>query len=91
MTLKLTTTFLVSMMAGPFFAGSLFAQDIKNPDYVTYPEPSLIQRDMDDLGWVLRLNYDKFIAYKTPNGGSIQLVATNDVSDEQLLRAYNIS
>ena len=90
MTLKLTTTFLVSMMAGPFFAGSLFAQDIKNPDYVTYPEPSLIQRDMDDFGWVLRLNYDKFIAYKTPNGGSIQLVATNDVSDEQLLRAYNI-
>lgn len=63
---------------------------IINPNYVAYVEPSIIQRDLSGLQLALRMNYSKFIDYKTPNGGSVPLVATDDVSDEQLLRAYNI-
>lgn len=65
-------------------------QQPTNPNYVVYPDPNLIQRDLGGLGWVLRRNYDKYIDYKTPNGGSVPLVATDDVGDEQLMRAYNI-
>jgi len=61
-----------------------------NPSYVIYPDLSLIQRGLSPLPRVLRRNYDKYISYRTPNGGSVPLVATDDVSDEQLLRAYNI-
>lgn len=66
------------------------ANTVSNPNYVHYPEPSMIQRDLSGLDRVLRRNYSKFIAYPTPNGGRILLVATDGMSDEQLLRAYNI-
>lgn len=66
------------------------AQDPINPNYIVYPEPTLIQRDLGDLERVYRRNYQKFIAYTAPNGREILLVATDEVSDEQLLRAYNI-
>lgn len=66
------------------------AQTASNPNYVTYPDPSLIQRDLSGLDRVYRRNYSKFIAYPTPNGGRILLVATDGMSDEQLLRGYNI-
>lgn len=71
-------------------ANGASAQTYDNPNYTAYPEPSLIQRDLGDFGRGVRRNYDKVISYKTPNGGTIPLLATNDVSDEQLLRAYNI-
>lgn len=70
--------------------GAAVAQTASNPSYVTYPEPSLIQRDLSGLDRVYRRNYSKFMAYPTPNGGRILLVATDGMSDEQLLRAYNI-
>lgn len=61
-----------------------------NPNYVAYPELSLIQRDLSSLRWVLCRNYHKYIEYETPDGGSVHIVATDDVNDEQLMRAYNI-
>ncbi len=64
--------------------------DVQNPNYVVYPEPELIQRDLSGLDRVYRKNYSKFISYPTPNGGEILLVATDGMSDEQLLCAYNI-
>ncbi len=66
------------------------AETPTNSNYVVYPDPSLIQRDLSGLARVYRKNYTKFIAYRTPNGGEIKLVATDGMSDEQLLRAYNI-
>ena len=67
-----------------------FAQTHQNTNYVDYPEPSLIQRDLSGLDRVYRRNYDKFIPYMVPDGGQVLLVATDGMSDEQLLRAYNI-
>ena len=67
-----------------------FAESRANPNFVSYPEPSLIRRDLSGFKRVVRRNYDKFIAYRTPNGGTIPLLATDGFSDEQLLRAYNI-
>lgn len=66
------------------------AQTSKNPDYVAYPAPSMIQRDLSGFESVVRKNYDKYIIYKSPDGGDIPLLATDGFSDEQLLRAYNI-
>ena len=70
--------------------GQVQARNVTNSNYVAYPDPSLISRDLSDLSRVLRRNYNKYIAYTAPNGGTIPLVATDDVTDEQLLRAYNI-
>ena len=85
------SVFAATALAGMTLGAAATAQqNPTNPNYVSYPEPSLIQRDLGALGWVIRRNYDKYIDYKSPNGGSILLVATNDVSDEQLLRANNI-
>ena len=70
--------------------GQVQAQSVANSNYVAYPDPSLISRDLSALSRVLRRNYSKYIAYVAPNGGTIPLVATDDVTDEQLLRAYNI-
>ena len=64
--------------------------NVSNPNYVAYPETSLIQRDLSGLDRVYRRNYTKFINYPTPNGSRVLLVATDGMSDEQLLRAYNI-
>lgn len=66
------------------------AHSISNPNYASYPDKGLIQRDLSELARVYRRNYTKFIAYPTPNGGHVYLVATDGMSDEQLLRAYNI-
>lgn len=71
-------------------AQSATAQTATNPNYVTYPEPALIERDLSGMDQVYRRNYEKFIAYRAPNGGHILLIATDGMSDEQLLRAYSI-
>ncbi len=90
MSLNLTAALLAALVATFVSTASLRAQNNENPNYTAYPEPSLIQRDLSEFNWILRWNYDKFISYRTPNGGAIHLVATDDVSDEQVLRAYNI-
>ncbi|MCT4608504.1 MAG: hypothetical protein N4A70_04795 [Pelagimonas sp.] len=81
---QICTASLLMCCAAPY------ARAEGNPNYTRYPGPELIQRDLGDLRRVFRRNYEKFIAYKTPNGGEILLVATDGMSDEQLLRAYNI-
>ena len=61
-----------------------------NPNYVVYPGPELIQRDVAALDPDVARFYNKYIAYRTPDDGWIPLLAQDQVSDEQLLRAYNI-
>ncbi|WP_371170711.1 hypothetical protein [Aliiroseovarius sp. 2305UL8-7] len=71
-------------------ANAAIADIPSNPNYTSYVEPSVIQHNLSGLDRVYRQNYSKFIDYLTPNGGKILLVATDGMSDEQLLRAYNI-
>lgn len=63
---------------------------IINPQYVTYSNTSIIKRDLSELDSEYKQYYSKYIDYKTPNGGSIYIVAQDRVSDEQVLRAQNI-
>ena len=67
-----------------------WAETFLNPLYQAYPGPELIDRDLSGLDRVYRRHYSKFISYPAPNDGQILLIATNDVTDEQLVRAYNI-
>lgn len=67
----------------------LGASAAENPNYVQYPDADLIEHDLSVLPDVYNENYQKFIRYKTA-AGPILLVAQERVSDEQLLRAYNI-
>ncbi len=69
---------------------SVLSQSITNPKYEKFPEPSIIQRDLSGETRIVRRNYDKLVHYTAPNGGKIKIVATKDVSDEQVLRAYGI-
>lgn len=72
------------------FTANAADQNHANPNFVTYPGPWMIERDLGGFERVVRRHYDKVIAYRTPNGGTIPLLATDDFSDEQLLRAYSI-
>lgn len=83
---KVTAATVLAISLG----GVAQADTASNPHYVQYPEPTMIQRDLSGLDRVYRRNYSKFLAYPTPNGGRILLVATDGMSDEQLLRAYSI-
>ncbi len=61
-----------------------------NPHYIQYPEPEMIRHDIWELPVEYQNHYSKFITYITPDGGSILIVANRLITDEQLLRAYNI-
>ena len=61
-----------------------------NPNYVIYPGPELIQRDVAAFNPDVARFYDRLIAFETPDGSMVPLLAQDEVTDEQLLRAYNI-
>lgn len=42
------------------------------------------------LGSLYTNNFNRYVAYTAPNGKPIHIVAQNNITDEQLLRAYNI-
>ncbi len=62
----------------------------ENPNYVRYVESSDIVRDTSELGENYKKYYSKYIDYIAPNGKPIRIVAADKVSDEQMLKAYNV-
>lgn len=61
-----------------------------NPSYIEYVETKDIIRDTSKLESIYRKYYVKYIEYIAPNKKPILIVAQDKVSDEQLLKAYNI-
>ncbi len=61
-----------------------------NKNYVHYVDPDDIFRDKKNIGKDYEDYYSKYIDYAAPNGKAIRLVAADAVSDEQLLKAYNV-
>ncbi len=62
----------------------------ENPNYIDYVDEEDIVRDSSQLGDEYSKYYDKYLEYTAPNGKAILLVAADKVSDEQLLKAYNV-
>jgi len=70
--------------------GANQVDEVANPNYGQYVSPDDIVRNKEGLKGVTKKHYSKHIAYIAPNGKPIFIVANDSVSDEQLLRAYNI-
>lgn len=62
----------------------------KNANYYKYVDVTNIVKDKSGLKGVYKLFYDKYISYTAPNGKKIYIVANKDVTDEQLLKSYNV-
>ncbi|MDB1145292.1 MAG: hypothetical protein KGV48_003040 [Alcaligenaceae bacterium] len=62
----------------------------KNKNYIRYVDVSDINKDRSKLEAQYRPYYVKSLHYKAPNGKFIKLFAADKVSDEQLLKAYNV-
>ncbi len=71
-------------------AGAHLPQTISNANYEVYADTGMIKRDLTGLGAGLSRHYQKYVTWKAPNGGEIKIVAVDAVSDEQLIRAWNI-
>ncbi|MCT4620090.1 MAG: hypothetical protein N4A62_11950 [Marinisporobacter sp.] len=63
--------------------------EISNPNYKRYVSEKDISRDTSKLGGVYKKYYSKYIQYMAPNGKPITIVAQDQVTDEQVLKAYN--
>ncbi len=61
-----------------------------NANYVDYVQPSDIVKDTKNIGSKYKKYYVKYLDYMAPNGKPIRIVAANKVSDEQMLKAYNV-
>ena len=61
-----------------------------NENYTYYIEPIDIVRDTSALGGVYKKYYSKYLTYYAPNNQPIHIVAQDKVSDEQMLKAYNV-
>ena len=59
-----------------------------NPLWVYYPDESLIKSDFQNIP--NSDYYSKYIAYVASNGKPIYILAQDKITNEQLLRAYNI-
>lgn len=62
----------------------------ENEKYNKYVGLEDIVRDTSVLGGAYKAYYSKYISYVAPNGKPITIVAQDKVSDEQLLKAYNV-
>lgn len=62
----------------------------ENANYRALVDTSDIKTDMSALGGNLAKHYNKYIDYVAPNGKPIRIVAAEKVSNEQVLRAYNV-
>lgn len=62
----------------------------ENKAYKKFIDTSDIKNDIDRVNKKLKSYYTKYLAYKAPNGKPIYIVAADKVSDEQLLKAYNV-
>ncbi len=66
------------------------ATSFANKNYIKYVDTTDIIRDTSKLGKGLGKYYSKYIDYIAPNGKPIRIVAADKVSDEQMLKAYNV-
>ncbi|SHK56436.1 hypothetical protein [Paramaledivibacter caminithermalis] len=64
--------------------------EISNPNYKKYISAKDIIRDTSKLGGIYKKYYSKYIQYIAPNGKPITIVAQDKVTDEQVLKAYNL-
>ena len=62
----------------------------ENLNYTEYVEVTDIKRDVTKLNKKYKNYFEKFIQYQAPNGKYINIIAQDKVSDEQLLKAYNV-
>ncbi len=62
----------------------------ENKNYVNYVDTSDIVRDNSKLSDVNKKYYTKYIDYVAPNGKPIRIMAADKVTDEQMLKAYNV-
>ncbi|MFW0181124.1 hypothetical protein [Rothia sp. P5766] len=65
-------------------------QSFENKKYVIYIDEGSISKDVSTLGGDYDKYYDKYIKYIAPNGKPITIVAASQVTNEQVLKAYNI-
>ncbi len=61
-----------------------------NKKYVDYVDVDDIVKDVSGLDGAYKKYYAKYLDYVAPNGKAIRLVAADQVTDEQLLKAYNV-
>ncbi len=64
--------------------------NIENANYINYVNEDNIIRDVTKLDKKYEKHFSKFIQYIAPNNKPITIIAQDQVSDEQLLKAYNI-
>lgn len=62
---------------------------VDNPNYQIYASENDLIRDTAQLGGVYAKYYSKYIQFMAPNGKPITIVAQDQVTDEQVLKAYN--
>ena len=67
----------------------------KDDDTVSTPAPAIPNDQIStiipsSLGSVYTKNFNRYVRIKTPNGGSIHIVAQDKLSNEQILRCKNI-
>lgn len=62
----------------------------ENENYVKYVSYDNIVKDKSKLKGLFKLYYDKYIAYLAPNNKNIYIVATKDITDDQLLYGYSV-
>lgn len=61
-----------------------------NVNYTRYIDESDIQKDFTGFEKKYSDIFSKYIQYITPNGKAIRIMAQDQITDEMLLRAYNI-
>ncbi len=66
------------------------AEVFKNKNYVAYTDTYDIVKDVSQLEEPYSTFYAKYINYIAPNAKPIRLIAADNVTDEQLLKAYNV-
>ena len=65
-------------------------QSITNPMYTKYIKLKDIKKDLSKLKYLHKKYYSKYIEYIAPNKKPILIIAQDKISDEQLLKVYNI-
>lgn len=63
---------------------------ISNNNYVSFKDEYDIVKDTASLGGAQSKYYSKYIEYVAPNGKPIRIVAMHEVSDDQMLYAYDL-
>jgi hypothetical protein len=72
------------------FKNKLKTKSITNPMYKKYIKLKDIKKDLSKLEYSHKKYYSKYIEYIAPNKKTILIIAQDKISDEQLLKAYNI-